>query len=164
MENSNLQRNIGFLLHDVARLMRKAFDQHMEPLGVTRSQWWVLVHLYREDGITQRELANILDLGKVALSGLLDRLESKGWVERRSDPNDKRAKRVFLTEQASGITEEMMGNARVVMDSVTFDMSEDEQDQLANLLVGLKGNLINAGYGPQLNMVNGDHAARQGSD
>jgi MarR family transcriptional regulator for hemolysin len=163
MKHIEYERNIPFLIHDLSRLMRKAFDKHMEPLGITRSQWWVLAYLYREDGMTQVELADILDLGKVALSGLLDRLETKGWIERRADAMDRRAKRVFLTEQASEITEEMMAQGRVMMEGVLVDMSKDEHHQLADLLMGLKFNMLKAGYGPQLTIVDGSKKVAKSS-
>src|SRR5260221_4420537 len=89
---------LGFLVHDVSRLRRKAVDRVLKPLGVTRSQWWVLAFLSRRDGMPQVALAAELDLGKVALGGLIDRLEGTGLVERRPDRIDRRLKRVFLTK------------------------------------------------------------------
>ena len=60
MLREDLSRNFGFILHDVARLMRKGYDRRMKTLGLTRSQWWVLTNLYRNEGVTQSELAQIL--------------------------------------------------------------------------------------------------------
>ena len=62
MERSDLHRNVGFVVHDVARLMRVAFDRRGKELGLTRSQWWVLTALYAKEGITQSELADFMDL------------------------------------------------------------------------------------------------------
>jgi DNA-binding MarR family transcriptional regulator len=76
---------LGFLIHDVSRLRRSAFDRCLKPLNVTRSQWWVLAYLSREDGMTQSQLAEELDLGKVAVGGLIDRLEKSGLVRREAD-------------------------------------------------------------------------------
>ena len=100
MLRENLERNFGFILHDVARLLRTTYDRRVRDLGLTRSQWWVLTHLFRKDGITQSELAETLELEKPSLGRLLDRLETKGWVRRAADPKDRRAKRVFLTDAA----------------------------------------------------------------
>ena len=97
MQDPRPDRNFGFLVHDVARLMRVAYDRRTRELGLTRSQWWVLNHLYFNEGITQSELADVLDIEKPTLGRLLDRLEGKGWLERRADPADRRAKRVYLT-------------------------------------------------------------------
>lgn len=85
IEPKDLGRSLGLLVHDVARLMRRAFDRRVKHLGLTRSQWFVLAHLYRSDGQTQRHLADELDMERAPLSKLLDRLESGGWLERRAD-------------------------------------------------------------------------------
>jgi DNA-binding MarR family transcriptional regulator len=90
---------IGFLTHDVSRLRRTVFDKTLRPMGVTRSQWWVLANLSRHDGkgMMQTELARVMDVGKVTLGGLIDRLETAGLVKREADPQDRRAKRVVMT-------------------------------------------------------------------
>jgi DNA-binding MarR family transcriptional regulator len=87
----------GFLVHDVSRLRRVALDRELKPLGVTRSQWWVLTFLSRRDGMTQTALALDLDLTKVAVGGLIERMEAAGLVERRPDHSDARIRRVYLT-------------------------------------------------------------------
>ena len=89
----------AFLIHDVSRLRRVMFDRIVRNLGTSRSQWWVLAFLSRDDGSPQTNLADELDVGKVALGGLVDRLEEAGMVERRADPIDRRVKRVFLTKE-----------------------------------------------------------------
>ena len=98
---------LGFLLHDVSRLRRSAYDQLMKPLAVTRSQWWVLAHLSRHDGMTQTQLADVLDSGKASLGDVLEGLERGGWIERRCDPADKRARRVYLAKPARGLIDRM---------------------------------------------------------
>ena len=77
--------NIGLLIHDVARLLRVLYDRQMASIGLTRSQWWLLTYLYFKDGINQSELATLMDMEKAPLSRLLDRMEVKGWVERKSE-------------------------------------------------------------------------------
>ena len=74
----NWDQRLGFLMHDVSRLRRRVFDGVMRPSGLTRSQWWILAHVSRRDGMSQSDLAAALDLGKAALGGLVDRLESAG--------------------------------------------------------------------------------------
>ena len=99
MFREDLSRNFGFILNDVARLMRTAFDRRVKALGLTRSQWWVLNHLFRNNGATQSELAEILEIEKATLGRLLDRMEAKKWVRREEHANDRRAKRVYLTDE-----------------------------------------------------------------
>ena len=67
MFREDLSRNFGFILHDVARLLRTTFDRRVRELGLTRSQWWVLNHLFRNNGVTQSELAEILEVEKPTL-------------------------------------------------------------------------------------------------
>lgn len=104
---------LGYLIHDVSRLRRVSFDRELAPLGITRSQWWVLAFISRNDGLQQTRLANELDVGKVALGSLIDRLEASGFVERRADGKDRRVKRVFLTDAAR----ELMGKIQPISDS-----------------------------------------------
>lgn len=109
---------IGFFVHDVSRVRRTLFDQKMKPLGITRSQWWVLAQLSRTlghdggQGVLQTELANMLDVGKVTVGGLIDRLEAGGFVERRPDARDRRAKRVVITETGHGVLQTMSSIGR----------------------------------------------------
>src|SRR2546421_2461202 len=83
------ERNIGFLLHDVARLMRKRFEQNARDLGLTRSQCQVLAHLARHEGIQQGSLAEIHEVEPITLTRIVDRLEEAGLVERRLHPTDR---------------------------------------------------------------------------
>ncbi|MFB0990775.1 MAG: MarR family transcriptional regulator, partial [Rhodospirillales bacterium] len=82
MEEENLNRNFGFLTHDVARLMQNDFDRRVRTLGITRAQWRVLMWVYRTPGVSQSELADTLDVQKAALGRMLDRLADKEWIER----------------------------------------------------------------------------------
>ena len=75
-DTENWDGMLGFLMHDVSRLRRSVFDEFMKPMAMTRSQWWILAHLSRHDGMTQSDLANVLDIGKAALGGLIDRFHS----------------------------------------------------------------------------------------
>jgi MarR family transcriptional regulator, transcriptional regulator for hemolysin len=132
---------LGFLMHDVSRLRRMAFDQLMKPLGVTRSQWWVIAHLSRHDGMMQTELASLLDIGKVTLGGLVDRLEAGGLVVRRLDGVDRRVRRIFLTENAHRLIRDMQVAEREHNTHILKDFSPAERTLLTDLLVRLKRNL-----------------------
>lgn len=137
----NLDLRLGFVMHDVARLRRIAFDQLMKPIGTTRSQWWVLAHLSRHDGMGQKELADLLDIGKVTLGGLVDRLESGKLVERRPDAMDRRIKRVYLTAAAQRLLL-IMGNAEVRLNErLLRGISTKERGELLTLLEKIKHNL-----------------------
>ena len=147
MLRENLDRNFGFILHDVARLLRTTYDRRVRDLGLTRSQWWVLTHLFRKDGITQSELAEILELEKPSLGRLLDRLESKGWVRRMEDPKDRRAKRVFLTESVQAPMQIMREVAAGVREDALSGLSAADQDRFVDVLLTIKSNLMGEANG-----------------
>lgn len=142
---------LGFLIHDVARLMRTAYDQKTKPLGLTRSQWWVLVYLQRQDGLTQQELADVLDVGKVTLTGLLNRLEQKGWVERRPHEYDKRAKRVFLTDKVHATIEAMREVASDLLHGIASELTKDEMEGAEDILQKLRQKLAEMNSSPEKN-------------
>jgi DNA-binding MarR family transcriptional regulator len=142
MQDPRPDRNFGFLVHDVARLMRVAYDRRTRDLGLTRSQWWVLNNLYFNQGITQSELADLLDIEKPTLGRLLDRLEGKGWLERRSDPIDRRAKRVYLTGNVQSLMQALRRLAADLRAQALDGLDELEREQLLAALQVVKGNLL----------------------
>ncbi|HAD38398.1 MAG TPA: MarR family transcriptional regulator [Gammaproteobacteria bacterium] len=143
MEPENLDRNFGFILNDVSRLMRTTFDRRAKSIGLTRSQWWVLVHLYRRDGLVQAELAEILEIERPTLGRLLDRLENKGWLRRQADPKDRRVKRVYLTDEVKPAMKSLRRIAADLRQQVLEGLNKDEREQLVDTLIHMKTNLLN---------------------
>jgi len=139
---TDLNRRLGFLIHDVARLMRRVFDRRVKHLGLTRSQWFVLVHLYRTDGPTQRHLADELDMQRAPLSKLLDRLESGGWIERRADPDDRRANRVFITKKIDPLMVEGITIGEDLTEDIFSGIEADAREEFLTVLAQAKANLI----------------------
>jgi MarR family transcriptional regulator, transcriptional regulator for hemolysin len=141
MTQSSLDRSFGFLLHDIARLMRKRYEQRARPLGLTRAQWQVLAHLQRHEGINQSGLADLLEIEPITIARLLDRMEEAGLVERRADPADRRARRLFLTERA----QPMLERGRVLGDEVRAEafigLDAAERESLIDMLLRVRGNL-----------------------
>jgi MarR family transcriptional regulator for hemolysin len=84
-------RTVGVRITHIARLLRTRFDGRARELGLTRAQWHAIVAIHWNEGLTQRELAEKLEIGSVAAGRLIERLEQSGWVERRHDPADRRA-------------------------------------------------------------------------
>lgn len=140
-ESDNWDQRLGFLMHDVSRLRRTVFDDFVKPLGVTRSQWWVLANLSRHDGMIQSDLANILELGKAALGGLIDRLESSGLVERRADKIDRRAKRIYLSPSGTQLISEMRVKSHELSERMLEGLDLSTRKLLAELLAKVKHNL-----------------------
>ena len=141
MRNPPLDRSFGFLLHDVARLVRKRYEQQARPLGLTRAQWQVLAYLQRHEGINQSGLAELLELEPITIARLLDRMEEAGLVERRADPADRRARRLFLTERARP----MLERGRAVGDEVRAEACAGfdavERERLVDMLLRVRANL-----------------------
>jgi DNA-binding MarR family transcriptional regulator len=144
----NTSLRFGFLIHDVSRLRRIVVDRALKPLGITRSQWWVLAFLSRRDGMTQTALAADLDLSKVAIGGLLDRMEAAGFVERRADQSDGRARRVYLTRAGGKMVAAIRESVEAVELEILERIPEDALAQAADTLRTLKDTL--------LEMVGGD--------
>jgi DNA-binding MarR family transcriptional regulator len=138
----NFELRLGFLVHDVSRLRRSLIDRFLKPLNVTRSQWWVLAFLSRRDGMSQVSLAEELDLGKVALGGLIDRLEANGIVERRPDPIDRRVKRVFLTKSGGNLMKEIRASSAEAEHLILAGLDDDDLTRTVRALRGMKANLL----------------------
>jgi DNA-binding MarR family transcriptional regulator len=141
MLREDLSRNFGFLLNDVARLMRTAYDRRIRTLGLTRAQWWVLTHLYRSNGVTQTELAETLEIEKPTLGRLLDRLEAKGWVRREHDASDRRVWRVHLTDEVAPALRTMRTIAAELRRDALAGISAAERERFVDTLLAIKENL-----------------------
>ena len=107
MRPRNPRREFAFLINDVARLLKTYADQRARRLGITRAQWAVMARLEHHEGLKQSELAEMLDLQPITLTRLVDRLCQNGMVERRPDPNDRRAKRLHLTPLARPLMDKL---------------------------------------------------------
>jgi MarR family transcriptional regulator for hemolysin len=141
MLREDLTRNYGFLLSDVARLMRTAYDRRVRKLGLTRSQWWVLNQLFRNPGVNQSELAEILEVRKPTLGRLLDRMEAKGWVRREQDASDRRAWRVHLTDAVEPAMRELREAAAELRRDALAGLSAAEREHFVDTLLAIRANL-----------------------
>ncbi|MGN1285528.1 MAG: MarR family winged helix-turn-helix transcriptional regulator [Bradyrhizobium sp.] len=133
---------LGYLIHDVSRLRRMMFDRALAPLGITRSQWWVLAFISRKDGLPQTQLANELDVGKVAVGALIDRLEASGFVLRQADPVDRRVKRVYVTKQARGFMEKLRKETDKFNAGIVNGIDRKQLEAASEALLAMKHNLI----------------------
>lgn len=138
----NWELRLGFLVHDVSRLRRRVVDRALKPLGVTRSQWWVLAFLSRSDGMSQVALADELDIGKVALGQLIDRLEKTGFVVRRPDEADRRVKRIHLTKRSHVLIARIRDNVRVTEKEILEKIDSDDLKATVRALRSMKENLL----------------------
>jgi MarR family transcriptional regulator, transcriptional regulator for hemolysin len=132
---------IGYMLSDVARLMRTVFDRRMRELGLTRGQWLVLTRLYRRPGASQTELADMLEIDRASAGRMIDRMEKGGWVERRADAGDRRINRLHLTGEARKVHSDMWAIAEATVDDALSPLSQAERAQFAELTAKVKGKL-----------------------
>ena len=139
---------LGFLLHDVARLLRKRFEQRAKDLGLTRSQWQTLAYLANNEGIHQGGLAEILEIEPITLVRILDKLAERGLIERRQHPTDRRIWLLYMREAAHPILAEMRKIGDVTRGEALESITPEEREQLFHILSVMKTNLVQACRSP----------------
>jgi len=132
---------IGYVLSDVARLMRTVFDRRVRELGLTRAQWLMLTRLTRRPGASQTELADMLELDRASAGRMIDRMENGGWLERRPDPVDRRIKRLHLTPHARSVHASMWKVAEATVDDALKPLSKKEQAEFTRMAAAVKRRL-----------------------
>lgn len=138
----NTEEHIGVMISDVARLLRTVFDRRVRRLGLTRAQWLVLTRLHRRPGASQSELADMMEVEKASAGRMIDRLETKGWVERRGQEGDRRVNRIYLTPEAERVHKRIWRIAEATVDDALASLSAQEALQLMKLLARVKGDLV----------------------
>jgi len=139
--------SLGFLLTDAARLLRRRFEQESRDIPMTSAQLQIVARLKRSEGLSQAALAALLDVEPMTLSRHLDRMESAGLVERRPDPNDRRARRLFLTDHARALLEPMRSRVAAIYEEVQAGLSADQRAALVEALTTIVDNLTKAEAG-----------------
>ena len=131
----NLERSFGYLVHDVARLFARRFNQRaLLLLGLSRSQCRILAYLARYEGINQAGLADLLEIKAMTLVRQIDRMEADGWIARRPDPQDRRARRLVLTEKARPILARITDLSAEIRQEAFVNLSQKEGTELLDLL------------------------------
>jgi DNA-binding MarR family transcriptional regulator len=133
--------SFGYLLNDVTLLFRKHFDRRATRFGLTRAQWRALKCLHVRPGIRQSELAEFLEMEAIAVGRVIDRLQAADFVERRADPNDRRCWRLYVTDRAKAVAEDMQGIACDLRVDATRDISVAELQAMIDTLNRVKENL-----------------------
>lgn len=136
-----MDENIGTLLAQVSRLLRRSFDERARGIGVTRPQWQVLSLLMIHAGSNQGALAEMLEVEPITLGRMIDRLQEAELVERRADPADRRAWRIFLTEKGEGLLEKLRPFGRDTLAMALEGVSEADRDQFMATLARVRSNL-----------------------
>ena len=135
---------LGFLLHEVARLLRRRFEQNARDSGLTRSQWQVLAYLANNEGINQSRLADLLEIEPITLGRIIDRLQTRGLIERHPDPSDRRVWLLHLTSAARPKLSQLRRLGEVTRGEALAEVPEADTERLLNTLQTLKANLTDA--------------------
>ncbi|WP_025660017.1 MarR family transcriptional regulator [Rhizobium sp. IBUN] len=144
----NSNPTLGFLLHDVARLLRKRFEQRARCLGLTRSQWQTIAYLRSNEGIHRSGLAEILEIEPITLVRILDKLADRGLIERRQHPTDRRIWLLYVREEAHPLLAEMRELGDLTRGEAFAGIPSEQRDQLFDILTEMKTNLVQACRSP----------------
>ena len=141
---ATLQPNIGAMLHDVARLIRRRFDRRARQTGlpITRQQARALLHIARNEGLSQAAVATMLDIEPIALVRMLDRLHEEGLVERHPHPTDRRVRTLWLTPLAWGVLDQVLALNAEIREEACAGLPPASREMLLRALGHMKGNLI----------------------
>lgn len=135
------QAPLGYLIHEVARLLKRRFEDEAKTHGITLPQWRSLAHIALHEGITQRALADAIDADPMTVSGILDRLEKRGLVIRYPDPTDSRAKLAKLTPQGEAMFRKARETGLAMYEAATVGLTDEEREAMKSALCKMRDNL-----------------------
>ena len=136
------QPDLLFLLHDIARLLRVAGDRRARAHGMTRAQWVILWRVQQQPGLSQKELAEVMEVEPITVARLVDRLAARGMVERRDDPDDRRIWRLHLLPPAIPVLDEMRGERDDVSRLLTAGLAPQALETVRHSLIAMKANVL----------------------
>jgi DNA-binding MarR family transcriptional regulator len=140
-DGEDREQSIGYLVHEVARLFRRRFEDEARVHGVTLPQWRAMIEILRNEEITQVGLASCIDTDPMTISGILDRLEKRGLIERYADPHDSRAKRARMTKAGLELVETARNVGRGMYEQAMAGVGESERTVAIHALRRIRDNL-----------------------
>ena len=139
--NTPAENSLFYMLHDATRQLRKHFDRRATRLELTRAQWRALKATSRDEGLSQAELAEQLEMEPIPVGRVIDRLEKTGFIERRADPADRRRWRLYPTAKAHAVVGEMEEIAAGLRKDALRGVDQGDLDALMRVLGQIKENL-----------------------
>jgi MarR family transcriptional regulator for hemolysin len=139
--NTDTVKPFGFLLHEVARLVRSRIEARAGVHGLSEAQLRLLFRLWKEEGATQARLAQVLEVEPISISRLLDRMEQGGWIERRQDAQDRRVRMIFTTEKTKQIRNSVKDVASQVYEEALAGVPNNTREALFDGLQAMARNL-----------------------
>ncbi|MGF1650807.1 MAG: MarR family winged helix-turn-helix transcriptional regulator [Hyphomicrobiaceae bacterium] len=152
---------IGYAMTDIARLLRTVFERRVRDLGITRAQWVVIARLHARPGLSQSEVADILEIEKASAGRLIDRMEAKGWLQRRADPADRRINRLHLTAEAERLHDLIWPVAEATVDDALLDLSERERAAFDVLAGKVRARLLSIASNDERGAPDWDNLAKR---
>lgn len=135
------QAPLGYLIHEVARLMKRRFEEEAKTHGITLPQWRVLGQIAMHEGITQVQIATATEIDPMTVSGVLDRLDKRGLIDRYADPTDSRAKLARLTAEGEALYTTARKVGLAMYEASLEGVTEDEREALIGVLSRMRINL-----------------------
>jgi DNA-binding MarR family transcriptional regulator len=114
------------------------FERRVRAFGLTRAQWLIIARLHRRPGLSQSEIADLLEIEKAPAGRLIERMEAKNWLQRRSDARDRRVNRLYLTSKANRLHAAIWPIAEATVDEALRDLSPAERQRLSALMARVK--------------------------
>lgn len=133
---------MGYLIHEVARLMKRRFEDEARLHNITLPQWRTLAQIAHDEAVTQSTLAAAIDADPMTMSGILDRLEKRGLIARYPDPNDSRAKLARLTDEGEALFETARSVGLAMYEFALTGVSKQDQQTVVDVLSRMRENLI----------------------
>ena len=133
--------DLGFLIHDTGRLLRKSFEKRGQAYGLSSAQWRLLVRVVREQNPTQARLAELMEIEPISVSRLVDRMEQGGWVKRCAHETDRRVNRVVPTDKSVAAYSKIKAVAGDVFEDALHGVHEDQREALMTALATMIANL-----------------------
>jgi DNA-binding MarR family transcriptional regulator len=142
--SQDLERDFFLILHDVARLIRVEADKRARRRGMTRAQWALLIRLEQNPGLSQKEVADLLEVEPISVARLVDRLEAGGLIERRPDASDRRIWRLHLLPAAAAALDEIAVQRAELAELIGGNVAKPVREAMLNGLLQMKANLLRA--------------------
>lgn len=136
--------NLTRTVHEISLMISRIFNRRVKDFGLTQVQWRILYLLYPRDGLRQTEIAEALAMTRPSLGHVVDKLEEEGWVERRDDPDDRRANLVFLTDKATPLIPQLESLSNEIVDTSMNGLDQRDRNALLALLDTVHSNLTAA--------------------
>ena len=143
-ENNECDRDLGFLVCDISRLVRRMFNSRARNTGLTQPQWQAMFTISRNPGINQTSLADLLEIHPITLTQQLDRMQAAGWVKRRPDPNDRRATCLFITPKGRPVFEKLRAIGTDVLNIGFSDIDHKLREKMVDALTVVRNRFVSA--------------------